>query len=215
MESVGSAAKGFGALEWLLWDPKAPATPAARLFAVQAARDIAAEAAALDAEFRQAIATPRSADEDQTLLAELLNQWIGGLEQLRMQGLVRPVQESRERKRNVLPRALSGAAAREREARWLALRAMIVPPAAMPGATGAQVPVTLEAYLRAAGETDLAAGVHQAARGAALWMRSAASNQPARLEAAARTLAVLKGVVEFDVAPALDVQIGFSDADGD
>ena len=32
---------------------------------------------------------------------------------------------------------------------------------------------------------------------------------------AARMVAVLKGIVEFDAAPVLDVQIGFSDADGD
>ena len=41
------------------------------------------------------------------------------------------------------------------------------------------------------------------------------SAAPARLQQVTRALAQLKGLIEGDVAAALQVNIGFSDADGD
>jgi hypothetical protein len=245
MDRIGSAAKGFGALEWLLWSPAAPATPPACLYAAQLAQEIAREAAALDAGF--AAARDRERDENDVVAAmsEALNQWIGGLEQLRLQGIERPLHDARTRGRSraAFARALSGASAAERAARWQTLRGLAVfagraAPAAdeqlspgrsedscaPPRGVGA-VPcgrgptynglVPLETYLRGKGLNPLADRLRAAAAQAGAALEAAAGAEPARLTSAARRLAGLKTLVEAEVAPALDVRVGFSDADGD
>ncbi len=214
MERIGSAAKGFGALEWLLWDGKAPTDDAARRYAVMVAKEIAVEAAGLEQDFVALLARPRNPDATRELLSQILNQWVGGAEMLRMQGLERPAQATAAGGRPALPRALSGAAALERQARWQTLRALLVGPG--DGAAGAAAgPPTLEQMLQAEGHPDLAANLHGNVPKVEAALRAASGNDKPGLQAAARTLAVLKGTVEFDAAPALDVQIGFSDADGD
>jgi predicted lipoprotein len=216
MERIGAAAKGFGALEWLLWDPKAPGDEDARRYAVMLAREIAAEAEALSHDFAQMLARPRTSENTRELLAQILNQWVGGAEQLRMQGLQRPSQGADGKPAAPLPRALSGAAAAERQARWQVLAAVLVPPGDPPPAwnPGVSSP-TLDQLLQAEGHEALANNLRAAVPRADAALRDAAGNQKPAMQAAARTLAVLKGVVEFDAAPALDVQIGFSDSDGD
>jgi uncharacterized protein len=212
-ERVGSAAKGFAALEWLLWDRAAPKTPEACAYALQLGLDIGREAEALRAAF---VALRDRERDDATvvaLMSEAVNQWIGGLEQLRLQGIERPLQEARSRGRAApaYPRAVSGTSAAEREARWAALRALAAfdGPAA-PAAGEGLVP--LETYLRGKGLNPLADRLRGTVARSG---RGLASTAPAALQAAARELAGLKRLVEGEVAPALDVRVGFSDADGD
>jgi predicted lipoprotein len=115
-ERVGSTAKGFAALEWLLWDRAAAKTADACSYAHEVALDIGREAQAL----QDAFVALRDRDRDDAaavaLMSEAVNQWIGGLEQLRLQGIERPLHEARSRGRAApaLPRAASGAAAAER-----------------------------------------------------------------------------------------------------
>ena len=75
--------------------------------------------------------------------------------------------------------------------------------------------VPLETYLRGRGLNPLAdAWVRQVERaGAAL--RALQPAPAARVLAAGRELAQVKRLAEAEVAPALEVGIGFSDADGD
>lgn len=214
MERIGSAAKGFGALEWLLWDSRAPNDDPARRYAVLVARDIAVEATGLEQDFVALLARPRNPDATRELLSQILNQWVGGAEMLRVQGLERPAQATAAGGRPALPRTLSGAAALERQARWQTLRALLVGPgdaAAGPSAG----PPTLEQMLQAEGHPDLAANLHGNVPKVEAALHAALGNDPAGLHAAGRALALLKRTVEFDAAPALDVQIGFSDVNGD
>ncbi len=220
MERIGSAAKGFGALEWMLWDAKAPNDEPARRYAVMVAKDIAVEAAGLEQDFVALLARPRNPDATRELLSQILNQWVGGAEMLRMQGLERPAQAAGTGGRPALPRALSGAAALERQARWQTLRGLLVGPGDASTASAASAglsagPPTLEQMLQAEGHPELAASLHGNVPKVEAALRAATGNDKPGLQAAGRALAVLKGSVEFDAAPALDVQIGFSDADGD
>lgn len=213
MERIGSAAKGFAALEWLLWRPT---NADGCRYALQLARDIAAEADALAAAFKASAALERDDEAVVAAMGEAVNQWIGGLEALRLQGLERPLHDARSRGRSTpaLPRALSGASAAERGARWEALRALaLFGSGAAPAAGEGLVP--LETYLRGKGLNPLADRLRSSAAAAETGLRAAASDKAAALQAATRPLAALKALVEGEVAPALDVRVGFSDADGD
>lgn len=211
MERVGSAAKGFAALEWLLWSPR-PSAGQCR-YAGELAQDIAREAAALKAAFVAQRDRERDDEAVVAAMGEMVNQWIGGIEQLRLQGIERPLHEARSRGRTKppFPRALSGSSAAERGARAQALRALAVFDAKAAPAAGAGL-VPLETYLRGKGLNPLADRLRTAATQAGNGLSSDA--MPA-LQTAARRLASLKHLAEADVAPALDVRVGFSDADGD
>ena len=210
-DEIGGPAKGLGALEWLLWSPEAPQTPAARRYAVFAAADITAEAQALVQAFEQGL--PPAPDDGAAAAAEALNQWIGGLEALRLAGFEKPLAELRQRGPAALPRALSGAAALERQARWHSLQALAVfAPGAVPG-VGL---VPLETLLRGRGLNPLADRLVQAGAAAGVAVEAAGGAAGvAPMQRAARALAALKHLAEADLAPALDVAVGFSDADGD
>lgn len=209
MERIGSAAKGFAALEALLWAPRSD--PAACAYALQAALDLQREADALATEF-DALAMA----DDETLAAlfgELLNQWIGGVEQLRLQAIERPLHESRQRGPAAFPRQRSGSDAAERAARWRALRSFAVfggGAAPVPGAALAP----WETVLRGQGLNPLADRLRRAALRVDAPLQDGARS-PAALRDAARQLAALKTLAEAELAPALDVRVGFSDADGD
>jgi uncharacterized protein len=217
MDRVGSAAKGLGALEWLLWAPAAPRHDAAKAFATEVARDMQREADAVGDAF--ASMAERDMDDEAVVaaFAEILNQWIGGLEQLRMQRLVRLVEEARTRGAQA-PLALrpwAGIDAEERAVRWRALQvaAVFAGHAAPPRGQGQLVPI--ETYLRGRGLNPLANRLLAVTTSADRAMRSAADNRPATMMRAAQQLSRAKHLAEADVAPALDVRVGFSDADGD
>ena len=216
MERVGSPAKGFPALERLLWPtPAAPGSQACA-YAVQVAADIGREAVVLAEAFDAA--GRAELDEAQTVsaMSEAVNQWIGGLDALRLQGFERPLLERKTRgaAQPRFARDTSGASAAERAVRWQTLGALAVFEGAEAPAPAAGL-VPLEPYLRGKGLNPLAdklvAAVRQAGRGVA----AARGSEPARVQAAARQLAALKALVEGEVAAALDIRLGFSDADGD
>lgn len=199
MELIGTPAKGLPALEWLLWvNPVQPASPACR-YAVQVAAEIEREAQSL-------AAAPVPQVDDQTALSELVNQWIGGLERLRWANMEMPARvalTSGGRDVPDFPRRHAGASAASWAAEWEALRGL---------ATGA---VSLEAMLRERGRNAAADAFAQAMRQTDAAMQALTAEDTPRLLAVAAQLATLKRGVEDTVAPALGVNIGFSDADGD
>jgi predicted lipoprotein len=69
--------------------------------------------------------------------------------------------------------------------------------------------------LRGRGLNALADDLGLAVRRSDAALRGASPSRAASLQRAARDLAVLKRRLEADIAPALEVPIGFSDADGD
>jgi uncharacterized protein len=223
MESIGSPAKGLPALEWLLWTQAVtPGTPACT-YAVQVAADIQREADALARGFSDLAARKPGEDEAANLpaLAELLNQWIGGVERLRWTDIEKPRMAGATagsttfgaRSGASFSRAASGQTAARWAAQWEALRALGTSTAgtAAPGAGLA----SLESYMRGLGR-DAPAGkfAQSMARADKALQPLSPASKPA-MAAAVRALAEVKRVAEADVAPAMEVSIGFSDADGD
>jgi uncharacterized protein len=217
MERIGSAAKGMGALEWLLWAPAAPQHDAAKAFALETARDLQREADAVAEGF--AALAERDLDEESVVasFAEILNQWIGGVEQLRMQRLVRPVEEARTggARSPLLLRPWSGVDAEERAVRWRALQAAAVFAGGTAPPRGHGQLVTIETYLRGRGLNHLADRLRAVAASADRALRAAGADRPASMLLAAQYLSKAKHLAEADLAPALEVRVGFSDADGD
>lgn len=200
MELIGTPAKGLPALEWLLWSkPVAPGTPACA-YAVRVAEDIRREADAL-------AGAKLATAEDPAVLTELVNQWVGGIERLRWPGMEMPVRVASTSATTVepdFPRRTSGATALAWAAQWRALHDL---------ATGGEA--TLAGSLRARGQSTLADALDAEVRDVDLAMRDLTTMDRACLLAVAKQLAALKQQVENEVASALGVSIGFSDADGD
>jgi len=220
MESIGTPAKGLPALEWLLWSPPAiaPDTPACR-YAVQVAADIQREADALAKAFSELAARPPGEAEESNgpAMSELINQWTGALERLRWAEMEKPrMAGAAQSGRNAVPytRSASGQTAARWAAQWQALRAL-----GASQATEAPRPGTglapIETYLRGLGRNEPADQLAQSVGKADKALQNLSPTNRAGITAAGRSLADLKKLTEAEIAPALEVSIGFSDADGD
>lgn len=222
MDTVGSAARGFPALEWLLWTRPGDRldAPACR-FAVWLGQDLLAEAQALQTDFQAQAQTfaggPPDAAQVAEAFSEALNQWTGGLEQMRIQGLERPQQEASASRLAAKPqggRAASGAGLAERQARWSALRQLASAPAG--AAAPSPTPWTpYDVFLRRLGHAALADRVTAAVRTADKALDAASRGEGGPLRNASRRLVELTALMQGDVATALDVRLGFTDSDGD
>jgi predicted lipoprotein len=215
MEQVGTPAKGLPGLEWLLWTrPVSGDTPACR-YAVLVAAAIDAEAQALDKAFGELAAKDWEAQDEAAVAAmgEVLNQWVGGIERLRWANLEKPLR-SAGGKTPAFPRAASGTTRRSWAAQWQGLRALgaAADNRAPPPGEGL---VPLETYLRGRGLNPLAGKVASATAQVSMQVEALAPADRKRALSTARSLAALKRLAETQVAPALEVSIGFSDADGD
>ena len=218
MERVGTPAKGLPALEWLLWKkPGSPASPMCR-FAVQVALDIEREARMLESAFAQA--AQRSWDDESaaTAMSEVVNQWVTGLERLRWINMDRPLRAA-GREVPAFPRSESSSTAVSWAVQWQALRALAVS-ADGEAPTPWTTLVSIESYLRAHALNQSADALIRATRRASVAMKKLESAPPvapaaANVSAAAREIAALKQWAETELAPALGIRIGFSDADGD
>jgi predicted lipoprotein len=221
MERIGTPAKGLPALEWLLWTrPITPGAPDCR-YAAQVAADIGREAQALSTAF-SALAAQTSSDQEDSAgaaMAELVNQWVAGLERLRWAAMEKPTLSAASGAHQGVrlagyPRNASGNTGASWAAHWQALRTLAV---ATPGAAPApgMALVSLEDYLRGRGLNPLADTLVQGVARADKALNKLTPAQRAGLSVAVRELAQLKKLAEAEVAPALEVNIGFSDADGD
>ncbi|MBA3598293.1 MAG: imelysin family protein [Methylibium sp.] len=216
MEKIGAPAKGLPALEWLLWtQPVAPHSPDCR-YAAEVAADIGREAAALAAAFEATAAREWDEAAASAAMAEAINQWLGGLERLRWQDLERPLEAAGDGGRNApqFPRIASGLSAASWSAQWQALRALALQSQATAPHPGEGL-VTIETYLRGRGLNATADALRRAVLQADPPLQGLSVEAPERLASAAQALAALGRVVQEQVAPALEVSIGFSDADGD
>ncbi|WP_411886460.1 imelysin family protein [Polaromonas sp. YR568] len=219
MESIGTPAKGLPALEWLLWTQAiAPATPACR-YAVQVAADIQREADALAKAFAELAARPPG-EAEQTqgpAMSELVNQWAGALERLRWAEMEKPrLAGSAQGGRNAVAyaRSASGQTAARWAAQWQALRTLGASQAAEAPRPGTGL-APIETYLRGLGRNEPADLLAQSVGKADKALQNASPANRAGITAAGRSLADLKKLTEAEIAPALEVSIGFSDADGD
>lgn len=208
---IGTPAKGLPALEWLLWtQPAEPGTPACR-YALALAAEIVVEADALEAAFAELAAREWTDDAAVAGVNEFVNQWVGGLERLRWPGMEKPLRAERP---GELPRAASGSTAAAWAAQWDALRALAVFEGRAAPAPGAGL-VPLETWLRGRGQNPLAGALVQAVQRSSTALQGLQPTAPPAVWQAAQSLAALKHLAEAQVAPALEVSIGFSDADGD
>jgi predicted lipoprotein len=219
MESVGTPAKGLPALEWLLWSqPIAPATPACR-YAVQVAADIQREADTLAKAFGDLAAWPPGEAEGSNgpAMSELINQWTGALERLRWAEMEKPrMAGAAQGGRNAAPyaRSASGQTAARWAAQWQALRTLGASQASEAPRPGTGL-APIETYLRGLGRNEPADKLAQSVGKADKALQNLSPANRAGITAAGRSLADLKKLTEAEIAPALEVSIGFSDADGD
>jgi len=187
------------------------------------AEGIDAEATALRAAFDQLATRNWSGDEEgaRTAFAEWINQWLGGLERLRWIEIEKPVQRARTAGQGRPPafarRSMNDNLAAWRT-QWQALRAQArlstgqqnTPP--QPG----RDLVPIEALLMGKGQIALAQRWAQAI-GSVDHALAALPAQPDEddLMSLSTTMKQLTALYQHDIASALDVPLGFSDADGD
>ncbi len=221
-ERIGTPAKGLPALEWLLWTrPVQPATPGCS-YAHEVALDVAREATAVAADFARTAASDWGAEEQQEqstqAMSEFVNQWVGGIERLRWAHMEKPLRAAQGSKPPEYPRSASQSTLAAWAATWKGLSTVTQQSAQAPTPAPGEALVPLETYLRGKGLNPLADKLHQAAQkvdaSMAQVQKAGVKGKPA-IQQAARDLAALKFLAESEVAPALQVSIGFSDADGD
>lgn len=215
METIGAPARGFPALEWLLWiERPAPGSPAC-VYARLVAADIEREARALAKAAQVRAAASLDDDEAAARLTETLNQWVGGVELLRWAYLRKPLEVAATRgEPPAFPRSVSGHTAATWAARWATLRDTAVlgdRPVPAPGADS----VPFETLLRGRGLNPLADRLVAATEHTDRALDGLTPDTPEPVRAAAAALGELARFAQDELAPALSVALGFSDADGD
>ena len=215
MERIGAPAKGYPALENLLWtQPVEPQTPACA-YATLVAEEIGAEMGILSNGFAKLAAQDWSEDGDATTeaMAEFINQWVGGLERLRWADMEKPLRSAGS-KPPAWEHLASGSTVEVWRAHWQGLRTLAVSVDRKVPQPGVDI-VPIESYLRGRGLNPLADRWLKAVNEADAGMRALTEPSAKAVDAATKPLSRLKRLMEGEVAPALEVNIGFSDADGD
>jgi predicted lipoprotein len=215
MERIGAPAKGYPALENLLWtQPVEPQTPACA-YATLVSGEIGAEMGILSNGLAKLAAQDWSEDGDATTeaMAEFINQWVGGLERLRWADMEKPLRSAGS-KPPAWEHLASGSTLEIWRAHWQGLRALAVSVDRKVPRPGVDI-VPIESYLRGRGLNPLADRWLKAVNEADAGMRALTEPTAKAVDAATKPLSRLKRLMEGEVAPALEVNIGFSDADGD
>lgn len=217
LDTIGAPGRGLPALEWLLWaGPAEPDTPSCR-YAALLAQDVAQEASALNAGFQNMARQdlPEDAAWSGPAMGEVFNQWTGAIETLRWKELGKPLASAPKGQRPAFARPFSQQSTQAWAAQWSSIQALSVLSGERAPAPGAAL-IPIEAYLRGRGLNTLAQSLVDATSRTDRAMR-ALTRQPSNqtCHAAMNALDALKHRVENQIAPALQISIGFSDADGD
>ncbi len=228
MDRVGTPAKGFPALERLLFASSA-APAATRLDAATCSYvHLSAQAIAVEArELKTALDTlatqdwAESPEATGTAMAEWVNQWLAGLERLRWAHIGKPIQSHQTTGKGGaigFPRQTPEHNLADWRAQWLSLRAQarLSPAQRQTPPTPGQALVPLEALLIGKGQLALAQRFGEALdrvdSGLAQLQPQSSPRELLALTASLQAVAVL---FQNEVAAALDIPLGFSDADGD
>lgn len=219
LASIGSPAKGLPALEALLRYQNL--TPDLCSYIVLLAQDIEAEAVILREEFARWASFDWTSSEDttQTSMAEWINQWLGGWERLRWLHIEQPLQKARTRAAATASFARHEMATNvlEWQVQWHALRAqaLLKPEQIAPPRHDNQL-IPIEALLRGKGHLAIA-NRWSALLGEVGKAVEHLTAQPSPTECLAITkkMKVVTLWYQNEVAQALDIPLGFSDADGD
>jgi predicted lipoprotein len=232
METVGTPAKGLPAVEYLLlaWSkpdrsPTGPAPDSCR-FAELVTEGIVAEARVLNADLAALAAHDWQASPEATAAAmsEWVNQWLAAAEKLRWAHIEKPIRAAQgagvASASEPLPFARLGRDSNLMgwRAQWRSLLAQarltseqkLVPPQA------GQAAIPVEAILIGKGRLELAKRWTQALdQVSAELNRLTPESSSGALLALAQSLKVVTLLFQNEISPALDIPIGFSDADGD
>jgi uncharacterized protein len=214
LDRIGAPARGFAALEGLLWNP--PALSASRCrYAALLAADIDREAQALAAGFAQLRQQPVDDEAALARLVDSVNQWVGGVELLRWAWMRKPQEVAATRgEAPDYPRRSSGQTVAAWAARWLPLRDAAVLGSRERPVAG-EAPLPFETLLRGRGLNPLADRLVAATARADAAMQGLEPAATDRVRDAAAALGELSKLAQDELAPALGVRLGFSDADGD
>lgn len=223
MDRIGTPAKGFPALESLLWAPQPlPLHDVAQTchYAGLIAQGIAAEAQAIHTEL-QSLAQKDWSDtpeDSSAAFAEWINQWLAGLERLRWAHIGKPL-ASRRGPHAEFPRLSPDANRADWLAQWQGLQAQArLRPgqyAHPPQPDRALIPI--EALLMGKGHLALAQRWAQAIDRVDARMNALPASTPGarELNPLIQSMKAVTTMYQGEVAAALDVPLGFSDADGD
>ena len=180
-----------------------------------AAQEVQREAEALRSAFDALAATPPEEEAAVTAFVEFINQWLGGLERLRWMGMEKPLREAETRGASPeFARQPSGQTGAAWAAEWAELRALARQLDSGAPAIGAGR-VSIESYLRGRGHIVEADRWRAAVDESDRAMQALKPGQPTSVDATARTLKKLTALMQSEIAGKLEVNLGFSSADGD
>lgn len=230
MERVGTPAKGLPAMEWLLtqWSEPGRGQPTARdcRFASLIAQGITEEARALDGEFA-ILATKdwTASPEDATAaMAEWVNQWLAGLERLRWAQIEKPIvshqtsHADKPTEKVAFARLSRDSNLMGWQAQWLSLltQARLTEAQYRNPPPPGKALVPIEALLLGKGQLALAGRWVAALDKVTVAMASLTpQSTPTQLLAVTQLMKTVSVLFQNEVATALDIPLGFSDADGD
>lgn len=240
MELVGAPARGLPALEWLLWQQPEQTDSNNKISSVIGysqllSEDILLHAHQLTKTTQQMAAKPWEGEDAKAAFSELINQWLGAIERLRWSKLQKPLmQKTQGSTKAQYPREAS----QQSGASWLRQWQAIYQMAGFDATPNATVPslndgkpsglITLETYLRGLGDNPLADKLTGQLQQCNTAMQALAPLQPTlpsnpspspaatdAITTATKQLESLQRLTEHQLATAMRVSIGFSDADGD
>ncbi len=208
MAMIGSPAKGFPALEYLLTQNNFKSGTPQCNYAHEVVLDIARTVAGLKWDDAQAQGTG---------MQLYFNQLVGATHNLAWERMEKPLLKNRdEADANAGHWPFSEFQLTEKAwaAQWQGIEHLLM-------VTGQTVPqadtqvIPLEAYLRGLGKIELADTLVTYSSAVAVAMRSNDITKPASVEQSVKALKVLKGFLESEVAKGLKVSLQFSSSDGD
>ncbi|WP_157900255.1 imelysin family protein [Rhodoferax koreensis] len=204
LERIGAPAKGLPAIEYLLWQTQPDAAQCS--YAALLAQECAAEAKAILAAFHDMARREWTTDTALPVLQDWIGQAVGGLEQLRWKRIGKPARGGRK---TDWPRFASGTTRASWQATWNGLEDFVRGPEnneAFTGVTG---------LLRGRGDIDIGDELEASAERTHASVFAADPAKPASISSAQKAVAQTKSVLEDKAAAAMQIMVGFSDADGD
>lgn len=208
MALIGSPAKGFPALEYLLTQNDFKSGTPQCNYAHEVVLDIARTVAGLKWDDAQALGAG---------MQLYFNQLVGATHNLAWERMEKPLLKNKdEAGANAGHWPFSEFHLTEKvwAAQWQGIEHLLM-------VTGQTVPqantqvIPLEAYLRGLGKIELADTLVNYSSAVSVAMRSNDITKPASVEQSVKALKVLKGFLESEVAKGLKVSIQFSSSDGD
>lgn len=211
IESVGSAARGLPALEWMFW--RLPATPDHQHYARLLSLHVWQECSLLLEGYRALAAAARTEEEAAALYGEWYGQAVGGLDQLRIKKMV---PDTRGKEVSLWVRGVSGQTTAAWQAQLQGLQVFLVgAPAAQAARPDWPVAGSLQGLLLGNDNPQPSRQLQSLTLAA---LRSGARARPdnaASLRSARAALAQLSQYLGGLADSVLHISMGFTDADGD